>query len=309
MRYLLFLVAALMISGCTSVTSDTLSESEIDAIEARVQEHHPDLSWSQQNAVTELVVRALDNMAFVEGGSFMMGEFGWPCEPDSEKLCHVDIWPDNDFLHKVTLDDFYLSKYETSIGDFDLYREVMGREPYAPELRAREDRQHLFEPSLPAWTKTWQEAKDYCRWIGELADRSVDLPTEAQWEFAARNRGKRVLYATNNGKIIEGENTPNSGQRKEGMMPVGSFPPNPLGIYDLTSNSAEWVNDWYSENYYEHSEVRNPRGPESGDKKVVRTGSRYSAPVAGTSILRDSRPPVEAHYYESLGFRCAQYST
>ncbi|WP_036135039.1 SUMF1/EgtB/PvdO family nonheme iron enzyme, partial [Marinobacter nitratireducens] len=120
--------------------------------------HHPDLSYSQQQAVTELVVRALDNMVFVEGGTFMMGEFGVPCEPGSEELCHADIWPDNDELHEATLDDFYLSKYETTLGDFDLYREVMGKAPYAPELRSREDRQHLFEPNLPAWTKEWQEA-------------------------------------------------------------------------------------------------------------------------------------------------------
>src|SRR5690554_1895346 len=127
MRYVLLFVAIVLTSGCTSVTSETLSESEINAIQARVEERHPDLSRLQQKAVTDLVVRALDNMVFVEGGSFMMGEFGWPCEPGSDKLCNIDIWPDNDHLHKVTLDDFYLSKYETKLGDFDLYRDEIGR--------------------------------------------------------------------------------------------------------------------------------------------------------------------------------------
>lgn len=305
MRYFLLLTAVLLVVGCTSVTSESLTESEVKDIETRVQEHHPELSSSQQRAVTELVVRALDNMAFVEGGTFMMGEFGWPCEPGSKKLCNVDIWPNNDHLHKVILDDFYLSKYETTLGDFDVYRSIMGKQPYAAELRSRSDRQSLFEPNLPAWTKEWQEVKNYCLWVGELANKPVDLPTEAQWEYAARNQGLNVLYATDNGMIIEGENTPSPDQRKKGMMPVGSFPPNPLGIYDLTSNSAEWVNDWYSGNYYETSKTKNPQGPKTGDKKVVRTGSQYSAPAASTSILRDSRPPVEPHYYEALGFRCA----
>lgn len=306
MRYLLCFVAILLISGCTSVTSETLSESEINEIQARVQERHPDLSWSQQKAVTELVVRALDNMAFVEGGTFMMGEFGWSCEPGSKKLCNIDIWPHNDHLHKVTLDDFYLSKYETSLGDFDLYRDVMGREPYAPELRARDDRQHLFEPNLPAWTKAWQEAKDYCLWIGELTERSVDLPTEAQWEFAARNRGQKVLYATNNGEWLPGENAPpNDGMRR--LHPVDSFPPNPLGIHHMTSNSAEWVNDWYSETYYQESPEINPTGPNAGETKVLRSGGFSTSPGVKTTILRDDAPAVERSYYRALGFRCSKH--
>src|SRR5690554_811953 len=303
MRYVLLFVAIVLTSGCTSVTSETLSEFEINAIQARVEERHPDLSRSQQKAVTDLVVRALDNMVFVEGGSFMMGEFGWPCEPASEQLCNIDIWPHNDYLHKVTLDDYYLSKYETSLGDFDLYREVMGREPYAPELRAREDRHPLFQSNLPAWTKTWQEAKDYCLWIGKLAERSVSLPTEAQWEFAARNRGEKVRFATNNGEWLPGENAPpNDGMRR--LYPVDSFPPNPLGIHHMTSNSAEWVGDWYSKTYYESSPELNPSGPKIGEKKVIRSGGYRTGASSKTTILRDSRPPIGSNYYEAQGFRC-----
>lgn len=305
MRYVLPLIVTSLVVGCTSVTSESLSESEVEAIQARVQERHPDLSSSQRTAVMELVVRALDNMVFVEGGTFMMGEFGVPCEPGSNDICHSDLFPDNDYSHEVTLDDYHLSKYETTLGDFDLYREVIGKEPYAPELREREDRQHLFEPDLPAWTKTWQEAKDYCNWIGLLASQPIDLPTEAQWEYAARNRGEQVLFATNNGELVRGVNSPpDDGKRR--MLPVGSYPPNPLGIYDLTTNSAEWINDWYSESYYEHSPSLNPTGPETGDTKVIRSGGYRTAPEANTTILRDHRPPVEPHYYEAQGFRCAQ---
>ncbi|MDX1459214.1 MAG: SUMF1/EgtB/PvdO family nonheme iron enzyme [Marinobacter sp.] len=305
MRYAIPLIVTGLMAGCTSISSESLSEAEIEDIKERVEERHPDLSLFQQQAVTELVVRAMDNMVFVEGGSFMMGEFGVPCEPGSEALCHADIWPDNDHLHEVTLDDFYLSKYETTLGDFDLYREVMGKEPYAPELRSREDRQHLFEPNLPAWTKEWQEVKDYCLWIGKLANKSVDLPTEAQWEYAARNRGQNVLFATDNGQWSPGENSPSDdGQRQ--IHAVGSYPPNSHGLHDMTSNSAEWINDWYSKTYYQSSPSQNPTGPASGEFKVVRSGGFNTSPKAITTILRDRSPIIEEFYYRDLGFRCAQ---
>lgn len=301
-------VIVALFAGCTSVTSETLNNTQIEAIQDRVEERHPNLSSSQQTAITELVVRAVDNMVFVEGGSFMMGEFGVPCEPGSTELCNADFSPDNDYAHKVTLDDYYLSKFETTLSDFDLYREIMGRTPYAPELRAREDRQHLFQLDLPAWTKTWQEAKDYCVWLGELANRPFNLPSEAQWEFAARNRGKNVLYATNNGEYTPGVNTPpDDGPAK--MRPVDSFPPNPLGIHNLTSNSAEWTLDWYSETYYQESPEMNPTGPSTGETKVIRSGGYRTASPNKTTILRDHVNPVEEHYYESLGFRCGQTHT
>lgn len=304
MRYLLPLIITNLLVGCTSVTSESLSESEVDAIQARVQEHHPDLSSSQQTAVTELVVRALDNMVFVEGGTFMMGEFGVPCEPGSQDLCHADRHPDNDHLHEVTLNDFYLAKYETTLGNFDLFREVMGKDPYAPDLRERDDRQHLFQPNLPAWTKDWQEVKNYCLWIGELANKPVDLPTEAQWEYAARSRGQNIAYATDNGKLEYGKNIPpNDGQMA--LLPVGSYPPNPLGLYDMTTNSSEWVNDWYSATYYESSERHNPQGPESGTEKVMRTGKFINSPIVSTTITRATAHPIGEQYYSGQGFRCA----
>ncbi|WP_245750019.1 formylglycine-generating enzyme family protein [Marinobacter zhejiangensis] len=306
MRYAIPLIAAGLMAGCSPIASETLSNTDIEAIMDRVENNHPDLPSSQKKAVTELVVRAIDTMVFVEGGTFMMGEFGVPCEPGSEETCHADIWPDNDALHEVTLDDFYLSKYETTLGDFDLYRAVMGKAPYAPELRSREDRQHLFEPNLPAWTKEWQEVKDYCLWVGELANRSVDLPTEAQWEYAARNRGENVLFATNNGQWVRGVNSPGD----DGIMktvPVDSYPPNPLGIHHLTSNSAEWINDWYSDTYYQESPSSNPQGPETGETKVIRSGGFRTSDSASTTILRDNIPPTESSYLMDQGFRCAQH--
>ncbi|MGP4844570.1 formylglycine-generating enzyme family protein [Marinobacter sp. 1Y8] len=305
MRRFAVLVPLLLMAACSSpsLTSETLSEAEIDAIQSSVSEAYPDLSSEKQQAVSELVVRALDNMVFVEGGSFMMGEFGVPCEPGSDDICMSDFDKSNDHAHKVVLDDYSLAAYETTIADFDLFREVLGKTPYAVNLRKREDRQTLFEPNKPAWTKDWHEVQNYCAWIGELADENVDLPTEAQWEYAARNRGKNILYATSNGSIVQGENYPTEEERDE-QQPVGSFPPNPLEIYDMASNSSELVKDWFSESYYSESSVNNPQGPEAGTDRVIRTGANYNTPQYNTAVGRAPMPEVRSYYRQSIGFRC-----
>jgi len=118
---------------------------------------------------------------------------------------------------------------------------------------------------------SWQGAKEYCQWIGKQAGLAMDLPTEAQWEYAARSGGKRNLFPTNNGKEEKGRNFPSYGQHKEdgGRVRVGKFPPNPAGFHDFGVN-GEWVNDWYAADYYANSPVDNPKGPVSGKERVVR---------------------------------------
>ncbi|EMP57329.1 hypothetical protein MSNKSG1_01873 [Marinobacter santoriniensis NKSG1] len=306
MQCISIFLMVLSLAGCSSssnITSTTLSDSEIDAIQTRVEDRYPDLSSSKQHQVIELVVRALDNMVPLEGGSFMMGEFKVPCEPGSDQLCMSDFDRDNDFAHKVVLDDYFLAKYETTISDFDLFREIQGKAPYKRMLRKREHRKDWFGPNKPAWTKNWQEPKDYCLWVGELSDRPVDLPTEAQWEYAARNRGQNVLYATDTGEIDLGENYP-SAKLTSITSAVGTYPPNPLGLYDLTGNATEWVNDLYSEDYYHKSATKNPKGPLHGESHVVRGGSFINAPHANTSVFREHQKTLE-FYSNLVSFRCA----
>ncbi|MGP4844569.1 formylglycine-generating enzyme family protein [Marinobacter sp. 1Y8] len=305
MRRFALLVPLFLMAACSSpsLTSETLSETEIAAIQSRVSDAYPELSSEKQQAVSELVVRALDNMVFVEGGSFMMGEFGVPCEPGSDDICMSDFDKSNDHAHKVVLDDYSLAAYETTIADFDLFREVHGKAPYAADLREREDRKEMFEADKPAWTKDWAEARDYCTWLGSLSDRKVDLPTEAQWEFAARNRGEDVLYATDNGEIEPGDNYPSESEDDD-MLSVGVYPPNSLQIYDLNFNATEWVFDWFGDNYYENSDPKNPSGPDNGAKKVIRGGASYNTPQYNTTVARYSRIPDQDSYHSSLGFRC-----
>jgi formylglycine-generating enzyme required for sulfatase activity len=308
MKALTLLLLLIPLLSCTSqtLTSESLSQAEIEAIQERVRQAHPELSSSKQHEVAELVIRAMDNMVFIEGGSFMMGDSSEPCEPGSKRVCWKDYDTDNNHTHKVTLSGYSISRFETTMRDFDLYREVMGKEPYAQDLRAREDRQYLFQPNLPAWTKTWAEAQAYCQWIGELSGTDGNLPTEAQWEYAARERGQDILHATSNGEIDPGENYPSSEERDK-TIPVGSYPPNGIGLYDMNYNVSEWVYDWYSEDYYAKSETKDPKGPDNGTLKVLRGGMSASSFGANTTIHRESRKPKRQHYSRLLGFRCGSW--
>jgi formylglycine-generating enzyme required for sulfatase activity len=163
-------------------------------------------------------------------------------------------------------------------------------------------------------TKHWQEAKDYCIWLGKISDQHFDLPTEAQWEFAARNRGEKVYYATNNGylqylgdyyydpekkshiEITEKETNKQTGTE----ISIGLYPPNPLGIYGMSNGISEWINDWYSSSYYRNSPNLNPTGPASGKEKVLRDAG------GATMVIDRSHEPVSlAAYYPNYSFRCS----
>lgn len=145
----------------------------------------------------------------------------------------------NDHVREVKLSSFSISRYETTMGDFDLYRELKGKEPYRQDWRESEELADLFHPRKPAWTKDWQETQDYCRWVGELAGVDMDLPTEAQWEYAARSRGRWLIWATDNGEIDPGRNFPEDGEGFGETQSVGSYSSNPLGIYDMAANAKE----------------------------------------------------------------------
>ncbi len=175
------------------------------------------------------------NFLFVEGGTFMMGKRGIPQASS---------------VHEVTLDSYSISKYETTFKDFDLYTTSNGLDSIAPRWRKNKG----MGPKYGADFMTWFAARDYCIWLGKQLQLTLDLPTEAQWEYAARSRGRDVQHATDSG-LIEGSYTEKRNYPVSDTI-VGAYPPNPLGIYDMSGGRPEWVWDWYSS--YDEKPVTNP---------------------------------------------------
>jgi formylglycine-generating enzyme required for sulfatase activity len=335
-----------LLNGCNdahssiSASSDTVSKQQIDTIITNINKQYPDASNELKQNALNTAVRAIENLVLVKGGSFEMGDFGAPCEIPSVTRNRIDWSPDVKCLasfssaetgankiHKVTLDSYSMSAYETSFMDMEWMRKINGL-PVADNKwdgyhiiegevveRDSEDYEYLLtrKKNQSAGTKNWQQAKDYCQWLGNLTILPFDLPTEAQWEYAARNRGEKRYYATNNGYlqyrngqyfnpntgyyIDYTDDEVNAGTGLEDSL--GKWPANPLGIYGMSNNISEWTNDWYSPTYYQGSPELNPQGPKSGEEKVMRDGK------GSMTINRVNKPIKRDSYYPSSSFRCS----
>lgn len=319
--FLLAVPAVLLLVGCEAESgplpdSKSLAPEKVAAIAATIKTKYPDLSSELRDKVLNTVVKSIDNMVFVEGGQFDMGDFGWICEYDEknvcewpcgvepEQMCNISPDADDDFVHPVKLSSYYLSRFQATLGDFDLFFVANGKPLYDQEYRKREDLQFRYQPNLPAPTNSWQEAKDYCQWLGGLSGYPVDLPTEAQWEYAARSRGDHVLFPTDSGSLDFGKNFPIADESK--FFSVSRFPPNPLGIYGLSGNSTDWVNDWYGADYYKSSPLENPKGPVLGIKKIRRGSTVSEGPLIAAPIVRRwAEDPVKKYHSSATSFRCA----
>ncbi|MFQ6572215.1 formylglycine-generating enzyme family protein [Pseudomonas sp. UM16] len=314
-------LCTLLLAGCQAQSiplpkSQKLSPDKVAQIAATIEQKYPKLSTELRSKLLNTVVQSLDNMVFVEGGEFQMGDFGWPYDDDPTNLCEwpcgvepermgrITMFGNDDFVHPVKLNSYYLSKFQVKLQDFDLFFTVHGKPLFDAEYRSRKDLQYLFQANLPAPTKSWQEAKYYCNWLGQLSGYAVDLPTEAQWEYAARNRGRHVVFPTDNGSLNYGRNFPEPDEMD--TFPVDRFVPNPLGIYNLSGNATDWVNDWYDKDYYRYSPIENPQGPDTGTQRIRRGTSVLEDTIATASAVRRwGVEPLQKDYHPTLSFRCS----
>ena len=224
-------------------------------------------------------------MVRVPGGWFWMG-----CEigRDDEKPRHL-VW----------LDAFELSAYQVTNEEYACFLTAMRY----PEPMCWKD-PNFNHPKMPVVAIAWHEAVGYCAWLNRETSMPYRLPSEAEWECAARGGVEHSLYSWGD---TPPELLPNYARRwKTGPEPVGLYPPNAYGLYNLGDNVHEWCVDWYDPSYYGYSPKRNPPGPTNGNRRASRGGSwRHQVKVARIAA-RSSIPPE--FKYADYGFRVARSS-
>ncbi len=213
------------------------------------------------------------DMVKVEGGTFLMG--------DIIDSTNTDALP----IHEVSLDDYYIGKYEVTFAQYDAFAKTTGRELPPDEHYGRGDRAVV--------RVDWHDALAYCNYFGWR------LPTEAEWEYAARAEGKATLFA--------GTNNPDSLSKyaiteKDDLsfsFRVGTKKPNELGIYDMSGNVSEWIGEYYQ--FYERPEEMHDL--ENSMVRIIRGGS-FNSWVNTAKVYWRVGVLSDAQFYE-VGFRCA----
>lgn len=224
------------------------------------------------------------SMVYVQGGEFMMGT----AEELGEEIFVEDEMP----IHKVKLSSYYIGKYEVTQAQ---YRAVMGENPSfyrGDSLR------------LPVEMISWAKAKEFCEKLSAKTGKKYMLPTEAQWEFAAKGgvKSKGYKYSGSDDLDAVAWHRGNSGDGTNNKtFPVGSKAPNELGIYDMCGNVWEWCSDWYKGDYYQEAPNENPAGPDSGENRSNRGGGVITIDYNCRVANRDANAPDFIAMY--LGFR------
>lgn len=222
----------------------------------------------------------MPEIILVEGGSFHMGGY----VRDSEEP-----------LHRVVLDTYYIGKYPITVGQYRAFCAITGKS--MPTV----DNGWAGSEHVPVVNVTYGDAVYYCDWLSENYGRGWRLPTEAEWEYAARGgcRSKGYIYSGSDDLSVVGWFAGNANGRP---VIVGRKQANELGIYDMSGNIWEWCKDWYDTEYYTSSPISNPQGPPSGTCRVLRGGAYDDIPLTCRVAHRSSHTPGTAHRINS-GFR------
>ncbi len=204
--------------------------------------------------------------------------------------------PDERPAHPVWIDAFKLAAYPVTRREYAEFLDATGHEePRDWGLAA------LSEPDLPGVGMSWNDAVAFCTWYS-TREPSVRLPTEAEWERAAR--GGRDDEPNPWGRAIPNW-IPNAGRGPlEGPWPVSLGEPNTYGLFGITANIHEWCADWYAADYYQTSTDRNPTGPSEGTRRASRGGAwRHAVTISRTSARSSLDPSFR---YNDYGFRLAR---
>jgi formylglycine-generating enzyme required for sulfatase activity len=288
-------------------------------------------------------------MILVEGGSFRMGDVFGDGDEDEQPV------------HQVRLDSYFIGRHEITVGEFRAFADSTdyvstaeagdGALVFNEEARKQIRKQdanwrnpyHQQGDRHPVVCVSWYDAIAYCNWRSEqeglepaysgsgdgiVCDFTANgyrLPTDAEWEYAARSRGKERRYAWGEGDpVVDGTKYANirdeafkarfpfaediwPGGYDDGHVftaPVGSFTPNDLGIYDLSGNVYEWCWDWFDRGYYADSPIDNPRGPASGSERCCRDIG-FGCPLLYVRVLSRGLAPPD-YRAEHVGFRLAR---
>jgi len=205
-----------------------------------------------------------------------------------------DAGSDEKPSHLVTVSTFSISQTETTVLQWKTYCSETGCQLHNPVIGKWND-------SLPIHGINWDKAVAYCQWLSAKTGKKYRLPTEAEWEYAAKGGATgledRLLYSGSNNPDEVGWTEENSDWL---IHPIGLKKPNQLGLYDMSGNVWEWCSDFYSDTYYSKKPANNPTGPKKGNFHVLRGGSwDYPASFSRMSE-RESNAPWYSHFY---GFR------
>lgn len=295
------------------------------------------------------VIAATDKtMILLKGGTFLMGTPGELADSQHEHSAHASpasttvkdpahkVGDDDERpVHQVTLSPFYLDATEVTNAEFARFVEATGYQTDAEkegsawifkegfkdwEAVDGADWRHPLGPASsladrmnhPVVNVSWNDAAAFAKWAGKR------LPTEAEWEYAARGGRKGEIYPWGNELKPGGKSLANFWQgvwpaknlledKFYYTAPAGSFEPNGFGLYDMIGNAWEWTADWYAADYYRHSPAKDPKGPTSGEMRVARGGSWFcSENYCGAYRVgfRGQSPPDSA--FNNVGFRCAR---
>jgi formylglycine-generating enzyme required for sulfatase activity len=259
-----------------------------------------------------MTVAGAPNLARIPAGEFLMGA------PDRNE--------DERPLHPVFLSEFFIGRYPVTCDEYSRFVRATGypapavRDPPAVASSGDDDldafrtlaAQYVWEDEAPpaghganpVVLVTSDDAAAYCAWMSDTLSRTVRLPTEAEWEKAARGGVANQRYPWGN------EIEPTScvylsdpeAKRERGTRPTGTYAPNGYGLYDMAGNVWEWVSDWYDPDYYSLSDLKDPRGPQSGALRIVRGGSWVNHDVEMLRCAYRHKVPPDTYTY-SIGFR------